>query len=482
MSAENLNEIIPIVDGLANNKAAVFSYTEQAYQDNDVNGVSQYDFSKEQNIPDRNSTDTNAQVLTKGFRSQGASIPRNFLNHFIGRFSYNLNKLVDMFKSFLASYKTDYRKNGFMYDATLQYQVGDVCMDVWTDNTFAFFIRTGNGGSAGVRPMKADGENWTTNEHWLCIGSYAKTAQSFALRDKTGKIQVADPTDDLDAANKNYVDTKSTGDAGAVQQALNAHIAATTGVHGAVSTATANKIAIRDASGRLQVATPSAANDAVNKSYFDTALGKLGTLIEKRVIKTTGNVSIPAGTKLITYIGIGGGGGGGSAGKGFGVMIKGGNGGGGGSGAAGDATPGNFGGPSNGTGTGAPGTKGGNGGKGESGIIWNVKSLKITAHIGTGGSPGTASTTAGADGGDTYVTTESTEELVTHIKNVSPNKVNGTEGLSGAQGGKGGPAVVIFEFDEKAGQGGNGGIGNASMNPQPGTAGKDGAIIMFFYK
>ena len=269
MSVENLDEIIPVVDGLADNKAAVFAYTEQAYQDNDVNGVSQYDFSREQNIPDRNSTDTNAQVLTKGFRSQGASIPRNFLNHFIGRFSYNLNKLVDMFKSFLASYKTDYRKNGFMYNATLQYQVGDVCMDVWTDNTFAFFIRTGNGGSAGVRPMVADGENWTTSEHWICIGSYAKTAQSFALRDKTGKIQVADPTDTLDAANKNYVDTKSTGDAGAVQTNLTAHINATTGVHGATSAANANKIAIRDANGRMQVASPSATGDVANKAYVD---------------------------------------------------------------------------------------------------------------------------------------------------------------------------------------------------------------------
>ena len=304
MSVENLDEIIPVVDGLADNKAAVFAYTEQAYQDNDVNGVSQYDFSREQNIPDRNSTDTNAQVLTKGFRSQGASIPRNFLNHFIGRFSYNLNKLVDMFKSFLASYKTDYRKNGFMYNATLQYQVGDVCMDVWTDNTFAFFIRTGNGGSAGVRPMVADGENWTTSEHWICIGSYAKTAQSFALRDKTGKIQVADPTDTLDAANKQYVDTKSTGDAGAVQTNLTAHINATTGVHGATSAANANKIAIRDANGRMQVASPSATGDVANKAYVDNKTWNANDITAGTLPIARGGTGATTAAGVLTNLGV----------------------------------------------------------------------------------------------------------------------------------------------------------------------------------
>lgn len=314
MSVENLDEIIPVVDGLADNKAAVFAYTEQAYQDNDVNGVSQYDFSKEQNIPDRNSTDTNGQVLTKGFRSQGSSIARNFFNHFIGRFSYNLNKTVDMFKSFLASYKTDYRKNGFMYNATLQYQVGDVCMDVWTDNTFAFFIRTGNGGSAGVRPMVADGEHWTTSEHWACMGSYANTTQSFALRDKTGKIQVADPTDNLDAANKTYVDTKASSEADTVQTNLTNHINnQASGVHGSTSAATASKLIIRDSAGRAQVASPSEDSDIATKKYVDdTASGDAGAVqtnltnhINNQAAGVHGAVSTPTANKIIIRDGSG---------------------------------------------------------------------------------------------------------------------------------------------------------------------------------
>ena len=304
------------------------------------------------------------------------------------------------------------------------------------------------------------------------------TASKLIIRDSAGRAQVASPSADSDIATKKYVDDLVSGDAGAVQQALNTHIAKTTEVHGAVSTPDANKIAIRDDSGRLQVATPSNANDAATKDYVD----KLSlTLIERRNIIASGNVSIPAGTKLITYIGIGGGGGGGSSGKGAGVpMSIGGNGGGGGSGAAGNANPGNYGNASNGAGTGTPGTVGGKGGKGESGIIWNVKSLKITAHIGAGGNPGLHGTYTGASGGDTFVTTESTEELVTHIINVSPNKVVGNNGFDGNSGSLGGKAVEIFEVE--AGQGGNGGKGTASIYPTAGEAGRDGVIIMFFYK
>lgn len=302
------------------------------------------------------------------------------------------------------------------------------------------------------------------------------TASKLIIRDSAGRAQVASPSEDNDITNKAYVDALVSGDAGAVQQALNEHIAKTTEVHGATSEATANKIAIRDDSGRLQVATPSAANDATTKDYVD----KLSlTLIEKRVITESGNVSIPEGTKLITYIGIGGGGGGGSAGEGM-LMNPGGNGGGGGSGAAGEATPGSGGGAGTSIGTGKVGTKGGNGGNGESGIIWNVKSLKVTAHIGLGGTPGYAGTHTGANGGDTYVSTESTEELVTHIKNVSPNTIKGNDGKSGNSGCFGGQAVGIFEV--QAGQGGKGGQGTNLMNPASGEVGKNGAIIMFFYK
>ncbi len=49
-----------------------------------------------------------------------------------------------------------------------------------------------------------------------------------------------------------------------------AHVDATTGVHGAVSTATANRLIQRDANGRAQVVAPSAAEDIARKDTVDT--------------------------------------------------------------------------------------------------------------------------------------------------------------------------------------------------------------------
>src|SRR5690606_28809987 len=58
-------------------------------------------------------------------------------------------------------------------------------------------------------------------------------------------------------ATKGYVD-------GTVSSHANA-----TSVHGATSSATANRLVIRDSAGRAQFATPSAAADAATKGYVD---------------------------------------------------------------------------------------------------------------------------------------------------------------------------------------------------------------------
>ena len=56
---------------------------------------------------------------------------------------------------------------------------------------------------------------------------------------------------------------------------LNSH-AALTSVHGATSTATANTIIMRDASGRAKVAAPSASDDIARKAEVDTKVSKSG--------------------------------------------------------------------------------------------------------------------------------------------------------------------------------------------------------------
>ena len=101
---EKLDEIKAIEDKLTLNKVARFAYTEEAYETNDANGVSDYDVNRQQNIPVANSDilKVNETVLAKGFRSQASSITRMLMNHFLGRISYNLNKLNDNMSDLLS--------------------------------------------------------------------------------------------------------------------------------------------------------------------------------------------------------------------------------------------------------------------------------------------------------------------------------------------------------------------------------------------
>lgn len=66
------------------------------------------------------------------------------------------------------------------------------------------------------------------------------------------------------------------GRVGRVKADLAAHIALTN-PHSATSAATANRLMLRDASGRAQVASPSVSSDIATKGYVDTAVSGVGT-------------------------------------------------------------------------------------------------------------------------------------------------------------------------------------------------------------
>ena len=96
--ADDLNNIKSIVGGLSgNNKVSRFAYTQAAYNNNDAAGRSSFDINADNNIPtnDANTLDTNPTVIDRGFQTQASSITRQLQNHFYGRVSYNLNKIVD---------------------------------------------------------------------------------------------------------------------------------------------------------------------------------------------------------------------------------------------------------------------------------------------------------------------------------------------------------------------------------------------------
>ena len=104
---EDLTGIKAIEDKLTANKIANFAYTDHAYNNplTEADGVTVYDVNHEQNIPVADPTvlNVNETVLSKGWRSQASAITRMLMNHFLGRVSYNLNKLNDNFSATLAT-------------------------------------------------------------------------------------------------------------------------------------------------------------------------------------------------------------------------------------------------------------------------------------------------------------------------------------------------------------------------------------------
>ena len=102
---EDVSAIKTIQDGLVKNKVARFSYTQKAYTNNIVDGVDTYNVNNEQNIPNGTAAimKVNDTIINKGYRAQASSITRMLMNHFLGRISYNLNKVNDNMKSLIDS-------------------------------------------------------------------------------------------------------------------------------------------------------------------------------------------------------------------------------------------------------------------------------------------------------------------------------------------------------------------------------------------
>src|SRR5690606_104544 len=109
------------------------------------------------------------------------------------------------------------------------------------------------------------------------------TANRLIIRDSNGQASVADPTSTSHIATKGYVDNT-----------VSSHANTTSGVHGATSSATANRIIIRDSAGRAKVAAPSASDDIARKAEVDThaavqaSLSQLGH-VNHAVLTTTLN-------------------------------------------------------------------------------------------------------------------------------------------------------------------------------------------------
>ncbi len=130
------NKLLATFQALIDGRAMVqkFSYTDMALQNANNNvdlnqnlfGVSTYQYSNEQNIPLRENTNTDNVVLEKGIRAQGASITREFQNHFIGRLSFNVNLIAYKLVELLDLVNTVYLFTAGTYDPNKPYDVGDL--------------------------------------------------------------------------------------------------------------------------------------------------------------------------------------------------------------------------------------------------------------------------------------------------------------------------------------------------------------------
>lgn len=106
--AEELTALKTEEDKITGNKVANFSYDDYAYTNNDANGVDSYNVDAHQNIPNGTASilKVNPTILTKGWRAQASAITRMLMNHFLGRCSYNLNKINDHFSTLLTKLMT----------------------------------------------------------------------------------------------------------------------------------------------------------------------------------------------------------------------------------------------------------------------------------------------------------------------------------------------------------------------------------------
>lgn len=102
---------------------------------------------------------------------------------------------------------------------------------------------------------------------WVAIATTAATADRMVLRDASGRAKVAAPADADDVARKQEVDAA----ASTASSNLTTH-ADLTNPHSATAAATASRLVLRDASGRAKVAAPAAADDIARKAEVDLPL------------------------------------------------------------------------------------------------------------------------------------------------------------------------------------------------------------------
>lgn len=202
----DLNALKVLLAKLDSNRVANLSYTDAAFTGDIVDGVDAFNVTAENNIPTKAHTDLNSTVINKGFRTQAASIPRMTANHFFGRVSYNLNKLIQKFIGFVDSIAAHFAHNMSEYDDSATYAPGDACYVYYpATNGFRTYRRT------SVTPEFITGIPVTNAAHWAEAFEMQAKAADFALNASVLAHQYV--IDDFDALNPDELTLPLNGDA-----------------------------------------------------------------------------------------------------------------------------------------------------------------------------------------------------------------------------------------------------------------------------
>lgn len=210
--ASDLSVIKEVSDTLTGNKVARFAYTQQAYDDNDADGVQAYNVNNEQNIPVASASimKVNDTVIDKGWRARASSITRMLMNHFLGRLSYNVNKLTDMFDSLLTAINANLgvadgfatlNASGKVPDAQLNMGVANGLATINADGKVALLNNVVNTGDSAI-PTSGGTNKFTTGGAYTLQQAVngkapinhasADTTYGQATTDSYGHVKISD--------------------------------------------------------------------------------------------------------------------------------------------------------------------------------------------------------------------------------------------------------------------------------------------------
>ena len=155
-----ISEVKDIAAGLDENRVSNFAYDDTAFNSDEVAGVAVFDVDANQNVPDKDHTDLNPTVIAQGMHTQAASFPRSMINHFFGRISYNLNKVINKLVVFFTTMQAALAHNSNEYDPNAHYAGGDICYQTLASAPFTrtLYMNTSGGELLGDEPPSG---NWT---------------------------------------------------------------------------------------------------------------------------------------------------------------------------------------------------------------------------------------------------------------------------------------------------------------------------------